>query len=116
MKCKNCSFCKIEYDKAETQMCVAKCALTSKKGKQITYAFTTYVNRKNAMLGIVDEYGVDRVNKVMENKNASAWCPLKKIKVDIKTTPEDAKLTKDEFNEKYSAQIEKYRELLKLNK
>lgn len=127
MKCKDCCFCKIDYDKVETQMCVAKCTLTSKKGKTIYWAFTTYGNIMDARLANVKEYGFDRVNKVLENKESPFWCPIKKlvysstygmidprtvdtIYADIKIT-DDMTLTKEELNKKYTKQKELYLEL-----
>lgn len=127
MKCKDCCFCKIDYDKVETQMSAAKCILTSKKGKTIYWAFTTYDNITDARLGKVKEYGLDRVNKALENKESPFWCPIKKlvysstygmidpdtintIYADLKIT-DDIPLTKEELNKKYAKQKELYLEL-----
>lgn len=125
MKCKDCSFCKIDYDKVETQMCAAKCTLTSKKGKTIYWAFTTYGNIIDARLANVKEYGFDRVNKALENKESPFWCPIKKlvnlssygmidtdsVYTDMKITDDDISLAKEELNKKYAKQKELYLEL-----
>lgn len=74
MYCANCSGMKI-VSIEDGCGASAKCFLTSKRGKSITWAMTT-VDMSNSQ---VSELGHDRVVKVLNsNKAVPFWCPLKK--------------------------------------
>lgn len=66
MKCLECDYLKIETD--DTKLGNAKCYLSSKRGKVITWACTVL---------FPTVYGIDRVKEELENKiKPPHWCKL----------------------------------------
>ncbi len=74
MKCNGCSYLKIGYDENESELAKAICTATP-RGRCLTWAYTTYISTEHGFE--VSEFGTDRVDGFMEDRNAPKWCPLR---------------------------------------
>ena len=76
MKCSECQYCKIGYDKNST-CCRARCtklATAKTEGKSITWAFDA--SKSRTFTNIIP--GSETVKKELASKKkAPSWCPLK---------------------------------------
>jgi hypothetical protein len=70
MKCLNCDKCTMTTD--EIGYAETRCCCNSKKGKIITWAYTTCTEG-----GVPIEYGRDRVIKYMQKVKTPYWCKNK---------------------------------------